>query len=373
MRASSSGFLAAAILIAVVLATAVSVSGHPGHDINITSSPWDSFNELVGCHRGVNQTGLANLKQYFHYFGYIPENDPNSDDTFDDILENAIKTYQRNFNLNVSGVLDAATVAQVVRPRCGVPDIVNGTTTMNSGKSSKTQRGSGGVVHSVAHFSFFPDRPTWGDKRDLTYYLDSSSSSSQQIVDAQRMSVIFSRAFSRWSAVTPLTFRETDTRSSADIRVGFYSDDHGDGEPFDGLLGTLAHAFSPPDGRLHLDAAENWNVNSDDSVGFTQVDLESVAVHEIGHLLGLGHSSVEEAIMYPSITSGSRRVDLAADDVDGIQELYGSNPNGASPAVPSTQERETSDSDSRLLRRGSATILTTGLIGLSTSLFFSLL
>ncbi|XP_068642786.1 metalloendoproteinase 2-MMP-like [Aristolochia californica] len=346
MKPSSSYFFAAAILLA--LASVFSVSGDP----DITSTAWDSFNKLLGCHNGVNQTGLASLKQYFHYFGYIPDS-ANYSDSFDDVLEQAIKTYQQNFNLNVSGVLDASTVAHVVRPRCGVPDIVNGTTTMNSGKFNK--------LHSVAHFSFFPNRPTWGGKRDLTYYLDSSS----QIVDSQRMSTIFSRAFSRWSAATTLTFQETDSRFLADIRIGFYSGDHGDGEPFDGILGTLAHAFSPPDGRLHLDAAENWNVDSV-SVGFTQIDLESVAIHEIGHLLGLGHSSVEDAIMYPSITSGSRRVDLAGDDIEGIQVLYGSNPDFNSSTVPSTQERETNAS--WRLRRSLPT-LTGGLIGLSLCLW----
>ncbi|XP_068638470.1 metalloendoproteinase 2-MMP-like [Aristolochia californica] len=325
MKPSSSSFVGVAILMA--LASAVSVSAHP----NNTSGAWDSFNKLLGCHKGDNLTGLTSLKQYFHYFGYIPDSPGNNSDSFDDILEHAIKTYQQNFNLNVSGVLDDSTLAQLVRPRCGVPDIVNGTTTMNSGKFNK--------LHSVAHFSFFPDRPTWGSKRDLTYYLDSSS----RIVDSQRMSTIFSRAFSRWSAVTPLTFQETDSSVNADIKIGFYSGDHGDGEPFDGVMGTLAHAFSPPDGRLHLDAAENWNVESD-SVGFTEIDLESVAVHEIGHLLGLGHSSVEDALMYPSITSGSRRVDLAGDDIEGIQVLYGSNPNFNSSTIPSTQERETSAS-----------------------------
>ncbi|KAI9121627.1 hypothetical protein K1719_008660 [Acacia pycnantha] len=59
----------------------------------------------------------------------------------------------------------------------------------------------------------------------------------------------------------------------------------------------------------------------------TAVDLESVEVNEIGHLLGLGHSSVEEAIMYSTISSRTRKMTLADDGIQGIQQLYGSNPN----------------------------------------------
>lgn len=134
----------------------------------------------------------------------------------------------------------------------------------------------------------------------------------------------------------PITFSVTSSFSEADIRIGFFTRDHGDGEPFDGVLGTLAHAFSPPNGRFHLDAEENWVIDgSFANAPYSAMDLESVAVHEIGHLLGLGHSSVEAAIMYPTISSRIRKVELDPDDIAGVQELYGANPNfgGAAPGV----------------------------------------
>jgi predicted Zn-dependent protease len=51
-----------------------------------------------------------------------------------------------------------------------------------------------------------------------------------------------------------------------------------------------------------------------------QFDLESVALHEMGHLLGLGHSTDQNAAMYP-YWAGVRR-NLNQDDVDGIMALY---------------------------------------------------
>ncbi|XP_057948545.1 metalloendoproteinase 2-MMP-like [Malania oleifera] len=304
---------------------------------NATAGPWQRFQNFSGCQRGEVLDGLAKLKQYFHYFGYIPTS--NFSDDFDDILESAIKTYQRNFNLNVTGSLDVPTLRQIVRPRCGVADIVNGSSSMNSGKTASPDSAS---FHTVAHYSFFPGTPTWPEsRRDLTYAFLPDNQLSDDV------KTVFADAFARWAAVTTLTFSEAASYSAADIRIGFYSGDHGDGEAFDGVLGTLAHAFSPPSGRFHLDADENWVIDLSSSTATTAVDLESVAIHEIGHLLGLGHSSVEESIMYPTITSGTRKVELVNDDVQGIQELYGSNPNyngsSSTTSTTSNQERDSSD------------------------------
>ncbi|XVE92509.1 hypothetical protein REPUB_Repub01dG0103400 [Reevesia pubescens] len=314
---------------------------------NATSiAPWDAFTKFAGCQSGETRDGLSKLKQYFNNFGYIPNSPSNFSDAFNDELEKALKTYQQNFNLNVTGQLDDQTLQQIVRPRCGNADIINGTTSMNSGKSSSfhTTR----HFHTTGHYTFFPGTPRWpANRRDLTYGFLPENELTNEV------KAVFISAFEKWSTVTPLTFTQTDSFSSADIKIAFYSGDHGDGEPFDGVLGTLAHAFSPTNGRLHLDEEENWVVSGDvtRSALPSAVDLESVVVHEIGHLLGLGHSSVEDAIMYPTISSRTKKVELANDDIEGIQLLYGSNPNynGSTTPASTTQDRETSDAEARYL------------------------
>ena len=51
--------------------------------------------------------------------------------------------------------------------------------------------------------------------------------------------------------------------------------------------------------------------------------IEDVATHEFGHALGLGHSTVATATMYPSISTcsqGARTLD--ADDIAGVLSIY---------------------------------------------------
>lgn len=51
------------------------------------------------------------------------------------------------------------------------------------------------------------------------------------------------------------------------------------------------------------------------------VDTQSIAVHEEGHFLGLDHTSVRGAVMYPSYAGGQIR-NLSADDQAGVCALY---------------------------------------------------
>lgn len=132
------------------------------------------------------------------------------------------------------------------------------------------------------------------------------------------------QAFQLWSDYGSINF--TEVLNGGDIQIGFAVRDHGDGFPFDGTNGVLAHAFFPPpngggfSGQVHFDDDELWT-DLPQLFGTQPIDLVTVAAHEIGHALGLGHSNVQCALMNP-FYNGSHRY-LSQDDIDGIQSIYG--------------------------------------------------
>ncbi|XP_048447598.1 metalloendoproteinase 1-MMP-like [Pyrus x bretschneideri] len=273
---------------------------------DVHNAKWHDFSIFLDAGRGSLVSGMSELKNYMHRFGYLPNS--NFTDFFDTEFESALTLYQSRLSLPVTGKLDTDTISAIISPRCGVSDASQHT-----------------ALHATRHFAYFYGKPRWERPSPLTYAF--SPNHTVSYLNPSDIRDIFCRAFSRWSAVIPVNFTETQNYTSADIKIGFYRGDHGDGKPFDGVLGVLAHAFSPENGQLHLDAAESWAVDFKTDKSKEAIDLESVATHEIGHVLGLAHSSVKEAVMYPSLRPRTKKVNLKVDDVEGVQALYGSNPN----------------------------------------------
>lgn len=152
------------------------------------------------------------------------------------------------------------------------------------------------------------------------------------------------RAFGEWAryadiTITPATQPALDR--TIDILFARYA--HGDAYPFNGPGGVLAHTFYPVPGNpeplagdMHLNADESWSVGG-------IVDIFSVALHEVGHALGLGHSDDPTAVMYPYYRL---QTGLAPDDIAGIQALYGPPVSNSPPATGSTSQGNSSGAGS---------------------------
>ncbi|KAI3958205.1 hypothetical protein MKW92_029495 [Papaver armeniacum] len=202
--------------------------------------------------------------------------------------------------------------SQVLPPRCGVPD--------NDDHNK--------LGHTTEHYSFMKGWGSWhGSTVPLVLTYSLSPEHTIDYVKISDIRVTFARAFSRWSAVIPVDFTETQDYEHANITIGFYYGDHGDRDPFVNKT-VLAHASGPGSGaHIHFDAAFTWSVDFSSEKSKDAFDLETVAVHEIGHVLGLDHSSIPEAVMFLGTPPRTKNVDLSLDDVNGAQVLYGANPN----------------------------------------------
>ncbi len=138
------------------------------------------------------------------------------------------------------------------------------------------------------------------------------------------------KAFAAWEDVTKVNLVQVSDDGSA---VGSGTDQQGASNFGDIRIGAmpepsgeLAFAFLPPPkngGSAAGDIIFNSNVNW----GTNGYDLATVAIHEIGHSLGLDHSSLTSAAMY-AYYNGTKQ-SLTTDDVSGIQSVYGARSNTA--------------------------------------------
>ena len=139
------------------------------------------------------------------------------------------------------------------------------------------------------------------------------------------------KAFAFWSQVADLEFVESSF-GDVDLEVSYATYSHGDGDPFDGPGGTLAHAFYPRwGGDIHMDDSEEWTVGD-----YRGTNMLATLTHEIGHSLGLEHSTVPGAVMTPFSSPYDPNFSLSQDDIDGVVALYGpAKPKNPYPPIPS--------------------------------------
>lgn len=213
----------------------------------------------------------------------------------------AIERFQAFANLPRTGVVDEATAAKMNMPRCANLDspVVDAFTT--TGRKWATN--------------------------NLRYAFENFTSD----LSEGQVALAVEQALALWAAHTPLRFSRVALSAGPEIVIRFVPGDHGDGFPFDGAGTVLAHAFYPSMppaaptaimGDAHFDEAETWTVDVPPGAG--GIDLVTVAAHEFGHALGLGHSDVTGALMAPFYGGPFRKV--ASDDVAGITSLYGGFP-----------------------------------------------
>lgn len=139
-------------------------------------------------------------------------------------------------------------------------------------------------------------------------------------------------AFAKWKSVANIPLVQVadgaNNTVASSIRIGFGALNTGN----TGTIGITSYHYSnPPTGQVfapdtlvRLEDPAELTVNSSGGYNGTSALLYQVALHEIGHALGLAHSVDPNSVMYATV-SGSNQ-DLNAGDIAGMQALYGPTP-----------------------------------------------
>src|ERR1700753_437773 len=128
-----------------------------------------------------------------------------------------------------------------------------------------------------------------------------------------------SAAFADWAGYGDITFQQVASTSTADID---FSLGYIDG--LDNVLGQTSYSYSGSafhQAEIEFDSGEGWHSTSSGVISNDNINFFVVALHEIGHALGLDHYNATPAIMNAVLNRSV--TDLKQSDIDGIQALYG--------------------------------------------------
>ncbi len=194
------------------------------------------------------------------------------------------------------------------------------------------------VYGSRITFSFMPDQTSVGGTPSVLF----------QTLDARfaqaTWELQFQKAAAVWQTVANINLSQVSDDGSREAINGNQQDDPRFGDIRIGMVNlgssSLGETFLPPPfnggtaaGDIFLNSTADWQINTD-------YDLETVAIHEFGHALGLGESQITTACMY-AYYNGMKQ-SLTIDDIAGIQSVWGApqpdqfNSNGQNNDSPNT-------------------------------------
>jgi serralysin len=189
--------------------------------------------------------------------------------------------------------------------------------TNGSGSVAYTIGGNGGVVTwSIAGAGLTNQSfdPTWFTGSTVTF---------ESILRFDYVAELRA-AFAMWSAVANIEFVQIadgggnfGVGENAAIRIG--------AAYMDGAFNTLAAAYFP------FASAEAGDIifDSGETTFWTATSFRLVALHEIGHSLGLDHEATALAVMNAFYNPGLTA--LQTDDINGIRAMYGAQDGAVSP------------------------------------------
>lgn len=139
------------------------------------------------------------------------------------------------------------------------------------------------------------------------------------------INVVFEKiSVEEYNKIVPIS---TLSRDFYTITIGFYEKNHNCIEDFDDKSGVLAHALFATSKELkdlfiHFDSQENWIFDYDNIINLFVPGsfFINIAIHEIGHVLGLKHNDKLNSIMntdYKTLISKPSK-----EDILNVQEIF---------------------------------------------------